>query len=115
MDSTIIFFLLFLGFNTISIILFKYANQIIGFEMNIPFIIKWLLNPLILSSLFLALATRFTFYKLVGDMGINKASLFTGSFATILILLSGIFLFKETMTMKQMMGALLIIIGSVLL
>jgi len=115
MDLTTIFLLLFLGFNTLSVILFKYANQIIGFEVNVPFIIKWFLNPLVFFSLLFALATRFAFYKLVGDWGISKASLFTGGFAYILILLFGIILFKESMTLKQMIGALLIIIGSVLL
>lgn len=106
----IFFVFLFCFFSAASTILFKKAFNNIGIENNLLFILKWVLNPYIISGVILALACRFFSYALINSYGASGAYLLTAISIPVVIGVMHIF-FNESLSGKQFFGSILIIIG----
>lgn len=105
-----LFIVLFCIFTVLSVVLFKWGHQLLGFKFELSFLIKWILHPIILISLILAFSSRLMFYKLLDSYGVSIAYMITAiSFP--LIIFAAFFIFQETLTKYQVLGSLLIFLG----
>ena len=90
-----------------SIVLYRFGFKEVGTKFDL---IKWIFNPYIFSALFLAFLSRFSFYFFFKYYKTNVSMLVsTLSIPTTLILCY--LFFGETLTIKEIIATLLIIIG----
>lgn len=106
--------LLFSITSSLSIVLMRMGFEKLGMERSLSHFIKWLFDPLILFSLALGLFSRFIFYAIMQH--INTVQTYLASFVSFVVLsILCVTLFDETLNSKQMLGALLILLGVSLL
>ena len=106
--------ILFYITSTLSIVLFKYGFLRLGFRPSIDFLIKWLTYPPIFLSLVLAFACRFIFYGLLREYPASVAQFLT-ALNMVIVALACVLIFGEVMNYKQILGAILIFVGIILM
>ena len=92
--------------STLSVILMK-LGYLMFYTLN-P--VKWALNPVIMLSLIFGLLGKFLSYLLLKYYNAGIVALI-GAGSYVFILLSCYFILHETLTIKQIIGAFLIISG----
>ena len=98
----------------ISVLLFKIGYNQLGLDrISITYLLKWITNPFIFTSLIIALIARFTFYAMLKYYSVSVAYLITAVSIPINLLVF-YFAFEETLTFYQAIGTTLIIIGVIL-
>jgi len=102
--------ILFSLLSVVSVALMRYVFNIYNFEFNIPFIVKLVFNPLMITALISALGCRLIFYSMFKNLSMSETFLVT-QVSAVFILIAGYFLFHDTLTKKQIIGAILILIG----
>ena len=97
--------------SVISIVLMRYVFNTYGFEKNLGFIVKFVFNPLIIISLVTAISCRFLFYSMFRELSMTQ-TFFVTQVSAIFILFAGYLIFHDTLTKKQIIGAIMILFGA---
>ena len=88
----------------------RYVFNVYGFELNITYVFKILLNPLMILALVSALGCRLVFYMMFKNLSMTETFLVT-QFSAVFVLLTGYLVFGDELTIKQIIGAIMIIVG----
>jgi len=102
--------MVFITLTIISISLMRYVFSIYGFSTNPSFLVRLMLNPLMIIALASALGCRLVFYSMFKNLTMSEVFLST-QVTGVFILLAGYFLFHDVLTKKQIVGAILILLG----
>ena len=93
-----------------SVVLFRHGYETIGLEMNLRFLLKWASNPSILLALLSALVCRILFYMMLKQMSMSIAFLVV-MLSSVFVLAAGALIFNDSLTVRQLFGAVLILAG----
>ena len=111
MNTQVVFpVVIFIILSILSITLMRYVFNTQGFSATPNFLIRLMLNPLMIIALASALGCRLVFYSMFEKLTMSEVFLST-QITGVFILLLGYFLFHDVLTKKQIVGAILILLG----
>lgn len=93
-----------------SVVLSKHVFMTSGFEATPAFFVRLILNPLFVISMGSAFGCRIIFYALLKTLSMSQTFLIT-QVSAVFVLLAGWYFFKDVLSMKQMFGAGMILVG----
>ena len=93
-----------------SVVLSKHVFMTTGFEASPAFFIKLVTNPLFVISMASAFGCRIVFYALLKTLSMSQTFLIT-QVSAVFVLIAGWYFFKDALTMKQMLGAGMVLVG----
>lgn len=106
--AKVVLYNFFLSFSVIS---FRIAQESVGnAEPSSQFLMRFVLSPWILFGLFLAFFTRVLNYAVITEVGVNQSMIVLSSAYAFVYALSWLLL-GELVTLKQVMGTLVIMLG----
>jgi drug/metabolite transporter (DMT)-like permease len=85
-----------------------------GFHFTTPYILRWVLNPLVILALVVGIGARVLTYAILSFYNVSEATLLSGLGIVATLVLARLIL-KDTLTPTELAGSALIVVGSFLI